>query len=233
MFELPTIKAASLQPLEPTTDLAVRGKVANLFQNEEANGAALFIGCGMILGPIDEWAGWLPETIRLELQDELKLSHIDDDVFGRLMAMVTVMSTDLFYQDLPAFFEICNVLAGSPSMPGVFDLADVYELSSALLTAQFIDNEEEYSEEILSYIGYMLAEEGYSKPPAFLSMAIMPKSNYSLQESLADAAMLGGAIESENLRLQELEEFQQSDALELLEQIESLGIDVQGILADS
>ena len=118
-------------------------------------------------------------------------------------------------------------------MPGVFDLADVYELSSALLTAQFIDNEEEYSEEILSYIGYMLAEEGYSKPPAFLSMAIMPKSNYSLQESLADAAMLGGAIESENLRLQELEEFQQSDALELLEQIESLGIDVQGILADS
>lgn len=233
MFNLPKMKIAAAQSLESQTTLSSRGKVATLFQDEEANGAALFIGCSLILGEVDEWTSWHPETIRMELQDELKLSHIDDDVFGRLMAIVTIMTTDLFYQDLPSFIELCNVLAGSPSMLNVFDVADVYELSSAIMAAQFVDDEEEYSDEIKGYIGHMLAEEGFSKPPAFLKMAEMPRDTYSLQESLEDAELLGGAVESERMRAEELAAFQQDDAAEMLMQIESLGIDVQGILANS
>lgn len=157
---------------------ATNQSFTELFQNPEAHGASLLLGALRII-PFEELIAYHPHTVRLELQDELKVKEIDDDLMSRLFASLTILTTDLFYRNVQSFIEICNVLSGTEPLPGFFDPADSFEMAVAIAQAGIIDpldgsDDMDFSEEVRGYMGIQLDEEGFISPPRILEMAIMP-----------------------------------------------------------
>lgn len=191
-----------------------------LFQNENAYGVPLLFAARTVLDP-DELETYASETIRLELQDSLHLPKIDPDCFDRLMAVLTAIKTDLFYQDLHAFIDICNILSGSPGDPTIFDPADPYEIAWAITEIGLIDEEDgnQFSEEIRAYMGFTLWDHGMLSAPRVMSMAIMPDDLQQPAEQITDENLLPTIFENNQERTREISEMIRSNAEELGEQM--------------
>lgn len=116
---------------------------------------------------------WSPETIQKELVDDFGVLALDN--FNRLMAAISILTSDAFYSDLPTFIDLCNVLAGSGVYnPLVFDPADVYEMSCAVSEAILIEppeHENMFSDDIKGYVASAMASEGFHRPPVTLAFA--------------------------------------------------------------
>lgn len=196
---------------------------AKLLFDDEAYGASLYVAATQVL-TTDELATFDPRTIRMELQDTLKCGFIPFENFDRLMAMNTVLSTDLFYQDLDAFIEICNILSGNPSMANVFDPADTYEIAWALAETDLLDtrdNDIEFSEEIRAYMGMMLQYDGFFSPPSIMKMAIMPQMAQPA-EITTDAELLPSIIGNNDILHQSVREMLLQNTQKLVSQIEPI-----------
>ena len=119
---------------------------------------------------------WDPLTIQTEIEQDfdVKLSR---SVFDRLMAGIAVLSTDSFFQSLPDFINLCNVLSGSLFDPSVFDPADAAECAWGMTEALMIsppddDDQEPFAQEIVDYISEALKNEGILTPPDILRVGL-------------------------------------------------------------
>lgn len=201
--------------------------IKQLFQSDEAYATSL-VAAAMKFLTFDELATFAPATIRLELQDALALKHIDNDIFGRLMAGVVIVTSDLFYKDLPSFIELCNVLSGMPGLVEVFDPADAYEVAWGVAESMLLDgmdgreDSDEFSEEIRVYMGAVLAEEGFFAPPAFLPMAIF-EGVYDPAASFADSEdILPAIVERDIARQQDMQDMMTANMRALISQLKSI-----------
>ena len=136
------------------------------------------------------------EFIAFELQKVLPT--IDPDTVAKVLAGITLQTTDLVYKDLPVFINFCN-LAGSDDVadPGVFDPADAFEVAYGRFEIDLLDTDGpeklietrtqfmrkspqpkeatmSFSNEILRYCGAVLVTEGAVKPVKLIADAIMP-----------------------------------------------------------
>ena len=222
-FELPQQlrrRSAGRKLKEPKELVAAR-----LFSDEKSHGASLLIAALQII-PYEELTSYHPHTVRLELQQELKLREIDDDIMARLMAALSILSTDLFYRSLPAFIEICNTLSAVPPLPGFFDPAESDEMAAAIAQSQIIDpldgnRDIEFNEEILSYMGYQLAEEGFISPPLILKEAIMPPFK-TMTEVTDNAHLMETAITADQDRHDYIESVVSGVLSDIKQQVGSL-----------
>jgi len=192
-----------------------------LFQDDNAYGAALFVAAREYL-ELDELLAFDPQTIRLELQQLLSIKEIDNEIFGRLMAMIVIVGTDLFYADWQAFVDLCNVLSGQAASPDVFDPADPYEMSWAVVEAALLaplETGEAFSEEIRGYMGLSLQEHGFFSAPPPLSMAVMPDDLVSPAEMTDDAEIMSAAVTSDLDRHNEITEMLRENLAELAAQM--------------
>src|SRR4051812_29132260 len=90
-----------------------------------------------------EALSWAPETIRTEMASEYGVA-LPPACFDRLMAAVTVITTDYFYKSLTRFIDLCNVLSfGGTFDPSVFDPADPYECAWGISEALLLSPPEE------------------------------------------------------------------------------------------
>ncbi|MDB4331258.1 hypothetical protein N9993_01785, partial [bacterium] len=69
---------------------------------------------------------WHPETIKREIQDDFGV-RLPKANFDRLMAAITVVTTDLFFKNLSRFIQLANVLAFDDFQPDEFEPADSME----------------------------------------------------------------------------------------------------------
>ena len=95
--------------------------------------------------------------------------------FDKLMAGVSVLTSDAFYQNLPDFLVLVNSLNGKGASHGVFDPPDAAELAWALSEGVLLspperDDEEPFCPEIRAYIGKTLDREGIMSPPDVLAI---------------------------------------------------------------
>lgn len=129
-----------------------------------------------------ESLNWHPSTIRQELEEEFAL-QLPKGASDRLMAAITVVTTDLFYTDLPAFVQVCNVLAGSEFNPAAPDIADVMECAWGIAEGMLLDPPELpdlFTDDIRRYLGAVLDHEGYLFTPKILSPAIREETRDTL-----------------------------------------------------
>lgn len=119
---------------------------------------------------------WAPETIRRELEDDFQL-QLPKYTLDKLMAAVTIVTTNYFYKDVTRFIELCNILAGDEFQPDEFEPADAGEILLAMTESLLLwppdDDAEDtdFSEEIQEYIRQVLDEEGILKPFDVLRLA--------------------------------------------------------------
>lgn len=154
-----------------------------LLQSPDAFGTVLLVLC------LDAWGDeclrdaddpsrgpWHATVFKDELEHRygvvLPKANLD-----KLMAAVTVVTTDLFFQDARAFVTLANVLAGDEFDPGVWEKADAVECAWAITEALLLDppdegNPEPFCDEIRHYVGAVLRDEGFVTPPDVLRIAL-------------------------------------------------------------
>lgn len=198
-----------------------KAAASRLFRDENAYGSALLMAARTVM-TYEELTSFDAETIRLELQTEFSIPLIDNEILGRLMAMLAAIDTDLFYQSLPSFIDICNVLSGQAASPGLFDPADPYEISWAVTEVGLIDPQDEttqFSLEIRGYMGFMLHEHGFFSPPTAMSMAIMPDASHAPSQVTDDPELLPTIIQGDIERAAEIDAMLKENVAELATQL--------------
>lgn len=166
-----------------TSSKNVKNELSALLSDEGTFATTLFVIVLQHYGP--EFLTWLPETILQEVEDDFSV-RLPQGCFDRLMAAVTVATTDVFQNDLPTFIHLCNVLSGSP-VTDEFDPATVLEMCWAITEAQLLELDgtpNKFSDEILYYIYEMCKHEGLVSPPPPLgdllgNVLVAPTTDFS------------------------------------------------------
>jgi len=117
---------------------------------------------------------WAPETIMHEIRRDTGVEPIKL-TFDKLMAAITIVTTDLFFKDLSRFLVLATVLSGEEFQPDEVSHPDSAETAWALTEALLLsppDEDEPFCGDIRHYISHLLKEEGYVTPPDILRIAI-------------------------------------------------------------
>lgn len=197
--------------------------ISKAITSPESFGATLLIAAVDVLGP--EMYSWTPETIRLELQDELG-AKIPPANLSRLFAAINILTTDDFSFRVSRFINLSNILAGDDFDPEEFDPADADEMAWAVTESSFInpDHLDRFSEEIKGYVCFKCKEEGLARLPGVLSFAqpYWVSNNYSAEHFNTDPTMFAAVQDSIGQPLKEVEQAVQEACVRLFDQLQSL-----------
>lgn len=145
-----------------------------------------------------EVLAWDPETVRLEIEDDFKVS-VPQPVLDKLFAAREIVTTDRFFTSLPDFVAFCNVLSGATFDPTEFDPADAAECAWGITEALLLDppddaTREVFAPDIVAYVGHAVAEEGILDPPDVLRLAGPPGRAARAAAAWADDPALAAEI---------------------------------------
>jgi hypothetical protein len=170
---------------------------------------------------------WSPETVMEEIHDEtgVKLPRRN---FSKLMAAVTVVTTDLFFRDVGRFIQLANVLAGDEFSPEEFNPADSVECAWAVTEGLLLwppdeEDQEPFSDDVRHYIGHVLREEGYVTPPDVLKIALDSDFTGRVATEFSDDPEMFQAItENQNAKAAEVAAVIVEGLSEMLSQMRAL-----------
>lgn len=174
-----------------------------------------------------EYFDWHPETIRRELWDDLQIT-IPEVNLDKIMAIVTVMTTDSFYQNLPRFIYLCNVLSDYDFDPSVFDPATADEIAWAITEILLLDPPEDpdnaFCDEIRYYIGEAVTSEGLVNPPDVLRLAMFSEDRQldPVAEFADDPTMYGAFWQRQQSLSEDIRQMLMARMTALLDQLERL-----------
>ena len=115
-------------------------------------------------------------TLRQELSETCGVNVLPV-VIDRLMAAITLVTTDRFYRNLPDFIDLALVLSGEPFDPTTQQPLDACSAAWAMTEGIIIyppeDPEHAFSDEIRHYLGGICQYEGIIEPADILAIAIL------------------------------------------------------------
>jgi hypothetical protein len=171
---------------------------------------------------------WTPQTLVAEFMDDFQ-ADIPRVNLDKLLAAINILTTDDFFQRLPRFIQLCNVLTGSMLRPHVFDPADAAEcawgMTEAILLRSPEDDETEelFSSDIRHYLGEVLVDEGIRTPSDLLRLAIYPTSTGEAEfPGALDPAAFAMEFEVQEDRNKEIENMVRERLKKLLQRLEAL-----------
>lgn len=124
---------------------------------------------------------WDPETIIAEVKSDFDVDITEQGNYHKLMAAITIVTTDLFFKNERCFLTLVNVLAGNDFRPAEFEPADVAECAWGLTEGLLLSpptEPEPFSEAIRRYLGHECRREGFLKPPDILRLALGTEDAY-------------------------------------------------------
>jgi len=135
---------------------------------------------------------WEPETLRMEIEGQWGVIPPQENR-DKIWALINIVSTNLFNVSLEFFIHAANALSGEGADFGNYDPATVTEMCWALAEQHLIaplDENEDFSTEILEYMKRALREEGFSQVPQLMKPHV--GSEIDLQEDVESALALDG-----------------------------------------
>lgn len=167
------------------------------FMNEATYGSTLF---AILVDTFNnlEFINWDPEVIQSELQSDLGIKFRDcpPENQDKLMMMIGVYGTNLFYQSLEFFLHACNAFSNSTVLPHLYDPATVEEMAWAVMEVamQQVEDEKDmgklFNDEIKAYVGQQASDEGFADLPDILAWGNKPPR----ADNGADPAALGAGL---------------------------------------
>jgi len=195
-----------------------------LFTEDSSFATALVIATTHMYGT--EALEWDPATLQAELQDDLDI-HILPVNMDKLMAGITIVTTDKFHSSLPDFIDLCNTLSGSPFNPEIFDPADSYEVAWGVVESAILwpNTETKMSPEIPAYIEATLENEGLIGSPKVLE-GLVPtyKLNVEPEGFADDPTMYSAVFQTQKDKTKDIDDAVIKNLQLLAEQIDSLKI---------
>jgi hypothetical protein len=116
---------------------------------------------------------WHPDNIRRQLLADTGV-EVPQHNLDKLLAGIAVVTGDEFYRDPQAFASLTKAFAGEGFDPGTFSRPSAMECAWAVAEAFLLaepEDEMPYSDEVRAFMGAVLREEGFLKPPGVLAMA--------------------------------------------------------------
>lgn len=209
-------------------------RVRQLLRDPDTFGTTMFVLAVDTFGPEclgdpddPDRGAWHPSTFRLGLQQHFGAEPLPANI-DKLMAAVTVVTTDLFFKSPRAFVHLANVLAGDEFDPEVFDPADSLECAWAITEALLLSppdegDDETFAPEIRYYIGHVLRTEGYVTPPDILRIALDGDFSAKVQYEFADdPEMFQGIYEVQQAKAQDVEAVLREGLTDLRRQLAAL-----------
>lgn len=140
---------------------------------------------------------WLPETIAIELEEDLGI-ELPQVSLDKLLTGISLLTTDSFYESLPDFVNWCNILAGDTYDPNLWDPADAAEIAWGVTEAAIIaipSSDKPFCTEIIAYIQVVLDAEGVNTPPAVLRGCGIKSRPLAADDFADDPAMYAGVYD--------------------------------------
>lgn len=185
-------------------------------------------GTDCLHDPDDPGRGpWHPATFRSMLTEHFGVA-IPNLSIDKLMAAVTIVTTDMFFKNVDRFIALANVLAGSEFSPEQFDKADTAECAWAITEALILDppdsdDHEPFCDDIRRYLGAVLRDEGYISPPDVLKIAIEGDFSDRVRYNFSDdPVMFSGIYKAQQDKTKEIEGVIHDSLILLAEQLQSL-----------
>jgi len=149
------------------------------------------IGTTLLVGLLDRFGtdmfSWDPDTLTLEVRSEYGV-HMPAVNRDKLNALITCITTNMFYSNLDVFLQTCRSLSGSEAEFEQFDPADTAEVAWGITEVFLVDppeTKDKLNAEIRSYIGMKLDEEGFTSAPLVLKpFADIPDRSQEINDTL-------------------------------------------------
>jgi hypothetical protein len=163
---------------------------------------------------------WQAETIRLELLEKYGVP-VSEDNLGKIMAAISLITTDNFFRGLPSFLVTIHGLLGDGTDWSYAEPIDIDDLAWAVMEAILLcppQKEDIFDPQIVAYCRILLKREGLMNPPSVLAFA--------REDAIyGDIAVFGEDILQEQAgRTEEINLYLEERQQELLQQISSLPI---------
>jgi hypothetical protein len=172
---------------------------------------------------------WSPATIRMQLEEDFAV-ELPDGNLDKIMAAVTIVTTNYFYQDPVRFVELCNILSGDDAEHDEFDPADVSEILWGISESFLLWPPEEadasydtkFSAEILEYIRQTLTEEGFLKAPDIMGVSGLDETSFVRDTWSDDPEMYQAIYELHQYKMKDMKFFLHSNFQDLHQQLKAL-----------
>lgn len=180
-----------------------------------------------LFGP--EVLDWDGLTIQLEIKDRFGVD-VPRRVYDKLMALITALSTDRVYKEVPLFDEFVSAINGEgmgieQDIPAVDDVAwAVAELSMNDPDPVTRDPKNPWSKDVQKYVRVVLDDEGMSIAPKVLDFA---PSKVRQLEGMDAPEVYAGSWGSSQDRADEVDRWVDNMAMTLIRQLMDLGIELQ------
>lgn len=196
--------------------------IKNMMEDKTSIGTPMLVACIDAFGM--NFLEWEPDTLILEAKATwgADLPGVNRE---KIWALVNILTTNLFYQNLECFISTCNVLSGTPASFENFDPADVTEMCWAVGESALIyPPEQDFGYEIKSYMLAQLESEGFSKPPRLLEKYVkMPDRSQEVSEIISgDGIETKSYWDSQQLKRLEVESHVRDRMYLLLETVAQL-----------
>lgn len=172
-----------------------------------------------------EGLSWHPETVKQQVEEDFAVK-LPQQNFDRLMAAITLCTTNYFFKRLSVFIELCNVLSGDDFNPNVFKPADCMDCAWGITEALLIappDEEEPFTDEIRYYLAEILKSEGFVQAPDILALALGGNRVDQVSQDFTDDPELWSAMyKTQKEKNQEVVDLLKSTLHNLLAQLEGL-----------
>ncbi len=208
-------------PAAGTTTKAVRG----LLESDDTYATTLLVWALDTYGM--ECLEWHPTTLKMEIESDFKV-RLPKANFDKLLAAVTILTTDLFFKDAARFVQLANILSGDDFQPDEFDPADAVECALAVTEALLLvppdqEDAEPFSDDVRRYIGLVLKEEGFVTPPDILRIALGGDSGRQVDNDYGSDPETHAAIRAaQKQKTDEVEGAVKAMLAGLLEQLKTL-----------
>lgn len=209
--------------------LATKSKIAGLLKSEDTLGTTLLIICMDSFGI--EFFEWEPVTLdaEVEMKFGVKLPDVNKD---KLWALVTALTTNLFYVSLETFIPTCNALSGSEADFDNYDPVTGQEAAWGIVEvtlldppAQGEDAGDRFSHEIRQYLALTLQSEGITTPPAFLKPYVEAEVDLEDEAGIVigpDEHMLAAHVQRQTEAREEIDEYVRSNLEQLVNELSGL-----------
>lgn len=167
---------------------------------------------------------WSPQTLAMEIHDDFQVDLPQSNI-DKIMAAIQLLTTNDFYQRLPMFNYLCNVLSGDPFDPSIFEPATAEEIAWAVVEAALLfppEADESFTPEILAFIRKVLESDGVFTVPTVLGFARSDAQEDPINHLTEDPEMYQAFYANQQQHSTEIDRLVQGQLQELVKQLETL-----------
>jgi hypothetical protein len=199
-------------------------RLREVLENDQTYSTSLMAVLIDVYGMETATQDWEPEVLADELMTRFS-ARIPKVNVDKIQAMLTILTTDLFYIDPIVFNGVCQALNNEESDFAIFNPISCEGVAWGITEATLNDPDPEatYSDEVSRYIGVLIEERGLVFPPNILkSVATLLPSQGDINEYADDPRVYEALVQVQKANSASIEEYVEKRTADLFRELEGL-----------